>query len=118
MHVEKHIDQQVRQGAQIGDDFAIERIGIGSGLGQLDPIERTFAGQGHASVGRSASLLAVWILLAHAGGDQRIGPQPIVVIQIFVPQAESINPLPDQIEHGMFAPFWIAMIGKTGRVPL
>jgi len=99
----------------IGDDFAIGRIGIGSDLGQLEPIQRTLAGHRHAAVGLSASLLAFQILLAHASGDQRIGPQQIMVIQIFVSQAEPINPLPDEVEHGMLDPLWIAMIGKTVR---
>jgi hypothetical protein len=56
-------------------------------------------------------------LLADAGGDQRISPQAIVIIQIFVSQAEPINPLSDEIEHGMFDEFWIPMIGKTVGVP-
>ena len=103
MRVEKQIDQQVGQPVEIGDDFAIRRIGIGSDLGQLEPIERTFAGHRLAAVVRTASLLTFRILLAHASGDQGVGPQPIVVIQIFVAQAEPINPLPDQIEYGMFA---------------
>ena len=117
MRVEKQIDQQVGHAVQIGDDFAIGRIGIGSDLGQLEPIQRTLAGHRHATVGLSASLLAFQILLAHASGDQRIGPQPIVIIQIFVSQAEPINPLPDEVEHGMFDQLWIAMIGKTVSIP-
>ena len=40
-----------------------------------------------------------------------------MVIQIFVPQAEPINSLPDQIEYGMFDRLWSPMIGKAVGVP-
>ena len=74
MRVEKQIDQQVGHAVEIGDDFAIGRIRIGSDLGQLEPIERTFAGQRHAAIVQAATLLTFRILLAHASGDQGIGP--------------------------------------------
>lgn len=117
MRVEKQIDQQVGQAAQIGDDFAIGRIGVVSDLGQLEPIQRTLAGHRHAAIGLAASLLAFQILLADAGGDQRIGPQAIVIIQIFVSQTEPIDSLSDEIEYGMLDEFWIPMIGKAAGVP-
>ena len=57
--------------------------------------------------------MAFQILFAHASGDQRVGPQSIVIDQIFVSQAETINPLPHEIEYRMFDQVLIAMIGKT-----
>ena len=75
-------------------------------------------GNRHATVGFPASQLAFQILLANASGDQRVGPQQIVINHIFVSQAETINPLPDEIEYGMFDQFLIAMIGKTLGIPL
>jgi hypothetical protein len=118
MSVKKQIDQQVGHAIQIGDDLAVGRLGIGSDLGQFQPIQRTLTGHRHAPVGFPASFLAFQILLANASSDQGIGPQPIVIIQIFVSQAETINPLPDEIEYAMFDLFLIAMIGKTLGIPL
>ena len=117
MSVKKQIDQQVGQAVQIGDDLAIRRLGIGSHLGQLQPIQRTLTGHRHATVGFPASFLAFQILLANASGDQRVGPQQIVINQIFVSQAETINPLSDEIEYRMFGQILITMIGKTVSIP-
>ena len=61
----------------------------------------------------SSPLLSFGIILSDACGDQCIGPQPIVIIEIFVSQAEPINPLPSEIEHRMFDGILIAMIGKA-----
>ncbi len=70
MHVEKQSDQQIGHAVEIGDDSTISRIVIGSDLGQLEPIERTFADQRLATVVGAAALLTFRILLSYAKGDQ------------------------------------------------
>jgi len=62
--------------------------------------------------------LAQVFRLADQGGPQRIMPQLVVVVEIFVAQSQAKDSLPQQLLDRMFDQFFIAIISETaGQLP-
>ena len=61
----------------------------------------------------AAAILARGIALADHDGQERIVPQLVVIIEVFVTQGQSEDPLPQKLLDRVFDPFFVAMIGKT-----
>ena len=68
-------------------------------IGEFQTIERAGAGQGYASMRWIEPILAQRIELIAGAGQERIEPQPVMIIEIFVAQRQPINPLGQQFLH-------------------
>ena len=71
------------------------------------------------SFGRLANpILSEHVLLPGHQRAERIIPQPILVVEIFVAQRQRLNPLIDQFLHAVFHQWLKTMIRKTSRQPV
>lgn len=60
-------------------------------------------------------MFSLYIGLARQHRQQRILPQLIVVVEIFVAQREAVDSLPDQLAHGVLDQRRLPVIAETGR---
>ena len=60
-----------------------------------------------ASIPRLLPTSSLRIGLIHHHGQDRIGTQFIVVVQILIAQAQSVHPLPHQLFDAVFHKSWI-----------
>jgi len=63
---------------------------------QFNAIEGAFASQALAPVFFSSALLSKDIILTAGGGQNRINPQEIVIVEVLVAGDQPVNPLPNQ----------------------
>jgi len=95
-----------------GHDLLVARLGIGIGRGQLEPIERTGAGQGLAPIAWAAATLPAGVRLTHQHRQQRIEAQPVVVIEILVAERQPEHPLSNQLPHTVLDDVGVAVVDK------
>ena len=84
-------------------------------VGQLQPVERGGAGQGHAPVLRPDPIHSQRVAFVARNGQQRIQPQPRMVIEIFIPQGQAIEPLIQELFDGVIHPLRLAVVVEAGR---
>ena len=87
-------------------------------VGQLQAVERGGRRQGNAAIGGVDPLLSQGIGLVAGGGQQRVQPQPLVIINVFVTQGQSVNALRQHLLDGMLDPDLVAPIVKALRQSL
>src|SRR5690606_37564748 len=63
---------------------------------QFQSIERALAGQRLTPIFRTTSILAARIWLFYDGRQQILGPQLIVIVQVFITQSQSVYALTNQ----------------------
>ncbi len=91
----------------------VATVGVGSGGGQLEAVERALASQSFASVAGSHAAVPRGVRLLDQHRQQRIVPQLIVVVEVLVSQGQPIDPLRDEFQDRMFHELWIAVIAEA-----
>jgi hypothetical protein len=63
------------------------------------------------------SVAAQWIFFSAGGRQQRIAAQLLVVVDVFIAQGLTVNPLGQQLRHRVFDLDLIAVIAKAAGQP-
>ena len=99
-------------------DLFVARVFVGIGGCEFEAIEGAFAGAGLAAVALAAALKTLDIGLAREHGEQRIGAQLLVIVEVFVALRQAVDALPYELPDAVLNAFGIAMIVKTvGELP-
>src|SRR5262249_35233812 len=94
VRLRKDVDEKIIRPLLIQSDLFVAAILGGIIRTQLQAIERALAGKGSPSISLPSSLLPFRIKLAEGGGQERVPPQQIVIIEVFVSERHPINALP------------------------
>ena len=97
-----------------GDDLLVAALRVGPRGRQFQAVQRALAGQRLAAIARSATLLAGRIALADQRRQERIVPQVVVVVEVFVAQGQGEHPLGDQFVDRVLDQLGIAVIVEAG----
>ena len=112
------IGQQTVHRTRVENDLLVTALRVGVGRGSLEAVESALAGTGVAAVLGSAALLAFEVLFATQQGQQRVGPQLIVIVEILITQHQPVDALGDQFSHAVFDLPGLPMIPEAaGELP-
>jgi len=109
------MDEEVSNRPTVDGDLLVATLLVGPCRGEFQAIQRALAGQRLALVTGTGPIFTGRIALAHQHGQQGILTELVVIVEVFVAQAQSIHPLGDQFLDGMLDPLRIAVIGETRR---
>ena len=76
-------------------------------------IERALASQRFAAILPAGTIFPSRILLTDQHAQQRIVPELVMVVEVFISQRQSVNPLGDQVVDRMLDRFGITVIGQV-----
>ena len=88
------IQQKIADRVRVGLDLAVFAAGLGDGS-EFEAVEGAFAGQCLAAVLPVAAGLAERVGVFAGGGEQGIGAELFVVVEVFIAQREPEHPLAD-----------------------
>jgi hypothetical protein len=118
VRVEEDIDEEILHRLTVHGDLLVTTVGIGPDRSEFQAVERALAGQGLALVPLPRAIFTQRILLAHQHRQQRIVTQGVMIVEVFVTQAQSVHPLGNQIRNAVLDEIRIAMVGETaGELP-
>ena len=118
VRLQEQLHQQPVQRLPVGHDLAVTpALLVRLRLPQLQPVQRARPGQGMPPIPRPSPLQTGRVRLARRQRQQRIRPQPVVVVQILVPQRQPVHPLRHQLLHAVFDPPALAPVCETRRDP-
>lgn len=93
--LDEDLDERLFQLAVQGHDLLIAAVGIGSDRSQFQPIQRALARQRLPLIPATA-ILTGRIRLPHEHGQQWIVTQIVVIVEVFISQAQPRHALPNQ----------------------
>jgi len=99
----------------VSHDLLVATLGLGTNRREFQPVERALARERFPPVLRVPTILSGDVLPSGQQGQQRIKPQPVVIVEIFVTECQSHHPLPEQFGYGELDRLRIAMIGEAGH---
>lgn len=103
--------QQGGDGIGVGVDFAVIAAALGGS--EFETVERALAGQRLAFVGLVAAVLAERVGAAAGGGEQGIGAQPVVVVEVFVTERQAEHALSNHHVERVLDEIRMEMIGEA-----
>src|SRR6266850_2580685 len=86
-------------------DLLVAGLGTGRGRGQFQAVQRAFSCQ-HLSDG---------VALLHQHRQQRVLPQLLVIVEIFITEGQAVDPLRHQLLYGVFNEIRIPVVPEAGR---
>ena len=110
----KQVQQQRVQLVGIGHDPLVAVLPGPFRGAQLEPVQRTRAGQRMPPVALARATLPGEVSASQREGQQAVRAQGVVVVDILVAEDQREHALGDQIPHGMFAAAGIAVVGEAG----
>jgi hypothetical protein len=111
--LQEGLHQKGLQGVQVGHNLFVAAGGVGPHRGEFEAVERTLARQRFAAVALAQALAALGIVLGDQHGHEGVMPQLVVVVEIFVAQAQTEDALLDQFGQGVFDEVRVAAICET-----
>jgi hypothetical protein len=112
MLLHESLHQKLLHGVEVSDNLFITAVGFGADRSEFEAVEGAFARQRFALIA-AQTLVAKRIFLADQDGEERIVAELIVVIVIFVAQAQAENALLEKFVEGVLDAFGITVIGET-----
>jgi hypothetical protein len=101
----------------MGDCLFVPTVGRCTNWSQFESVEGTFTSQWFALIGGTWPVLAEWVGLANGYGQERVEAELIVIVEVFVAQAQAEHSLFEQVEQGVFDAFGVAVIGEAQSEP-
>jgi len=95
-------------------DLFVAAGGVGPDGGEFEAVERALAGQRLATIACPSTLASRRVFLADQDGELRIVAETVVVVEIFVAQAEGEDALFEQLRERVLNQVGMPMIGETG----
>src|SRR5271166_5518990 len=111
--LQEGIDQEALHGVEAGHDLLVATARVGPHGGKFETVERALAGERLAAVFGTEPVPAFGIAFADENGQQGIVAQAVMVVEIFVAQAQSEEPLLEQLGKGVLDQVGIAVIGEA-----
>ena len=111
--VEKNLDEQLFDRFGIRGNPVVTAL---SGLrmqSKLDSIQRAFRGQGRTVMAGPLALIAGRIGFTDGGGEQGVDPEPIMIVEVFISQRQTEDPLPQQLFEAVLDAARISGIDET-----
>ncbi len=116
--VEEQLDQQPVQLGGSGHDALVAVVGRVFGIAQLHAIEGTGARQRMAAIALAGPVFPVDVGGADGQGEDAVGAELVVVVDVLVAQHEAEQALGDQLLEGVFAAAGIAVVAEAaGEAP-
>jgi hypothetical protein len=109
----KRFDEEALHGVEVRDDLLVAAVAVGSDRGELQAVERALASEGLALIPRPGAVVSLGVVLAGEDGEEGIVAELVVVVEVFVSQAEAKDPLFEQFGEGVFNAVGVAMVGET-----
>ncbi len=113
MGFEKEIGQERFHLAQVGRDLLVAAVLVGPRRREFESIERALAGQRLAAIPLSGTILSGGVLLTDQHGQERIVPQLVMVVKIFVAKRQAVDSLGNQVFDRVFGQFRDPVIGEA-----
>jgi len=98
----------------VSDDLLIAAIVVGSDGGEFESVEGTLAGQRFAPVGWASAAFAERVGDTDENGHEDIVAKSVVIVKVFVAEAEAEDALLEEGDERMLDALGIAMIGEAG----
>ena len=111
--LEEEGDQEPFDVMGVADDLLVAALVVGADGREFEAVERALAGQRLAAVAKPLPGLPGGIALADDGGEQGVGPEVVVVVEVFVAQRQAVDALGEEFLQRVFNEVGIAMIGET-----
>jgi hypothetical protein len=111
--LEKGVEEEVLQAVHVSDDLLVAAVGVGADGGEFEAVEGTLAGEGLATVSGAEAVVAGRIVLADEDGEEGIETKSVVVVEVFVAEAEAEDALTEKVGKGVFNEVGVAMIGEA-----
>ena len=111
--LQEGVYQEAVDGIQASDDLFVAAVGVGPYRREFQTVERALAGECFAAIAGAHTLGALRIFFAHQDRQERVVPQPLVVVEIFIAEAQTENALLEQFQKCVLDEFGIAMIGEA-----
>ena len=118
VRLQEQIHQQTIQPFRLVDDLLIARTGIGLLRRQFQAIQSALPGARFPTVLLPPPIGSGRFRLARQQGQQRVGPQLIVIVQILIAQRQADNPLRDQFAHRVLDSLRLPVIDEASRQPV
>lgn len=112
-HADEKVHQRVLQLADPGNNLLVTAFGPGSRWGEFQPIQRTLTRQWLPLVVGIESVGSRDVLASAEKCQQRVTPQSVMIIEIFVPESQPHDALQKKFLDREFNQFLISMVGKT-----
>ena len=104
--------QQTVGRAGVENDLFVAAGRAGLGRGQLQAVESALAGAGVAAI--LGAPLAFEILFAAEQGQQWVGAQLIVIVEILITERQPVDALGNQLAHAVFDLRGLTMVAEAG----
>jgi hypothetical protein len=115
---EKGTYEILLQLVHLSDDLFVSWSLAKEVAGGFQAVECTFARQRLAAISHITSVLAFQILLATKKCQQRIGSKKIMIVEIFIAETQSVDPLRDQFIDAMLDELGVTQICEAFRESL
>ena len=110
----ERLDEEGLHGVQMSHDLFVAAGGVGPDGGEFEAVERALASQSLATIACPSTLASRRVFLADQDGEQRIVAETVVVVEVFVAQAEGEDALFEQLRERVLNQVGMPMIGETG----
>ena len=111
---QERVRQKVVGRMNVRADLLVPVACVRSDRRQFQPVESALAGQRFAAIAIQLSVVSLRVCFPDDRRQQCVVAQPVVVVQIFVPEAQTEQPLLQQIDHRMLDLLGIPMIREAG----
>jgi hypothetical protein len=111
--LQERIDEELLQAVHVADDLLVAAVGVGADGSEFEAVEGTLAGQRLATVADAEAVFAHGIGLADQDGEERIEAESVVVVEVFVAQAQAEDTLAEKVAQGVFDQIGVAMVGEA-----
>jgi hypothetical protein len=110
---QKTVDKEILNLTRVTDNLLVSTACRCADFCQFQPIEGTFTCQGFAPITLMEPTFTKRISLPDSDGQQGIESELVVIIEVFVSQADAEHSLLEQVEKRMFDSFLVAMVAET-----
>src|SRR5207302_7653666 len=100
-------------GVEVADHLLVAAGGIGPDGGEFEAVERALAGQGLAAIPAADALLALGIFLADEDSEQRVVAELVMVVEVFVAEAQTEEALLEEFGQGVLDQLRVAVVGEA-----
>jgi hypothetical protein len=111
--LQEGIHEELLQAVHVADNLLVAAVGVGADGRQFEAVESTLAGQRLATIAGSKAVVAGGIGLADQDGEQRIEAESVVVVEVFVAQAQAEDTLAEELGQGVFDELGVAIVGEA-----
>jgi hypothetical protein len=111
--LQEYLNEELLHAVEVGDDLLVATIFVGTHRRKFETVEGAFAGQGLAAIALAQAVVAERIFLADQKRQQRIVPQLVMIVEVFIAKAQAEDALFDEIDQRVLGAVRIAIVGEA-----